>query len=98
MDILPAVLRIMECMQVFCTVFAQRECPGNGRSNHGDLSRQYFFMLFIFTEVEGREEGGRETSMCGCLLCVPHWDLARNPGLCPLLGIELVTLWFASWH
>ena len=25
-------------------------------------------------------------------------DLARNPGMCPRLGIEVVTPWFSSWH
>ena len=26
---------------------------------------------------------GRETSMCGCLLCAPTGDLYCNPGMCP---------------
>ena len=36
-------------------------------------------------EGEGERKRGRETSMCGCLLCTPNWgpDLGCNPGMCP---------------
>ena len=40
-------------------------------------------ILFIFREWGRKGESGRETSMCVCFSCVPYWDLACNPGLCP---------------
>ena len=47
----------------------------------------YHFLRFIYLFLErgeGKEkESGRETSVCGCLLCTPNWDLAHNPGVCP---------------
>ena len=47
----------------------------------------YFFkdiFKFIFeTEGKGGRKRGRETSMCGGLLCAPSGDLAPNPGMCP---------------
>ncbi|XP_053515947.1 UPF0602 protein C4orf47 homolog isoform X2 [Artibeus jamaicensis] len=33
--------------------------------------------------LEGNKERGRETSMYGCLSCVPCQELACNPGMCP---------------
>ena len=42
--------------------------------------------------------GGRETPMCGCLLCVPSWGPSPQPRPVPRLGIEPATLWFAGWH
>ena len=41
------------------------------------------FYLLIFTEGKGGRKCGRETSMCGCLLCVPTGALVRNPGMFP---------------
>ena len=56
------------------------------------------FYLFIFRE-RGREgEKGRETSMCGCLSCTPHWGPGPEPRHVPWLGIEPVTLWFSGCH
>ena len=45
----------------------------------------YLFLkfLFIFREGKGRRKRGRETSVCGCLLCAPTGDLANNPGMGP---------------
>ena len=38
---------------------------------------------YLFLEGKGGRKRGRETSVCGCLLCAPYWDLACNPGMCP---------------
>ena len=51
------------------------------------LTTFYLFFLkiylFIFRERGREAERGRETFMCGFLLCAPYWDLSRNPGMCP---------------
>ena len=55
------------------------------------------FYLFIFRE-KGRE-GKREGEKHQCVVASympPTGDLAHNPGLCPRLGIELATFWFAG--
>ena len=39
-------------------------------------------ILFIFREGKGGRKGGRETSVCGCLSCTPHWGPPCNPGTC----------------
>ena len=52
---------------------------------------------YLFLETgEGREKGGRETSMCGCLLCGAQWGPGLQPRYVPWLGIEPVNLWFAA--
>ena len=64
-------------------------------------SRTMFFKDFIYLFLrEGRSgrKRGRETSMCGCLLCAPYWGRGLRPRHVPWLSIELVTLWFAGWH
>ena len=77
--------------------------PGNfclldiGRLEFNKTTSNYcFFKDFIylfFREGKGGKKKGRETSMCGCLLCAPPTgDQAGNPDVCPRLGIELVTL------
>ena len=41
-----------------------------------------FFKDFIYLFLErgkGERKRGRETSVCGCLSCAPHWE----PGLQP---------------
>ena len=46
-------------------------------------------------------EGGREGEKHQCVVAScesPTGNLACNPGMCPRLGIELVTLWFAGQH
>ena len=35
--------------------------------------------LFIFREGKGGRKRGRETSMCGCLLCAPYWGPGPKP-------------------
>ena len=44
----------------------------------------FFKILFIlFLErQEGKEKRGQETSLCGCLLHIPYWELACNPSMC----------------
>ena len=44
---------------------------------------QGFSFIDLFLEGKGGRNRGRKTSMCGCLLCAPCWDLAHNPGMCP---------------
>lgn len=46
-DAVPAVVRIMECMEPFGMVFAQSKCPDNRRSNPAYLSRQYFILFYF---------------------------------------------------
>ena len=44
-------------------------------------------------------EGEREGEKHQCVVAShapPYGDLACNPGMCPRLGIELATLWFAA--
>ena len=45
------------------------------------LSLSLFFKDFIYLFLERRErrEKERETSMCGCLLCVPYWGPGPHP-------------------
>ena len=50
-----------------------------------------FKILFIFRDIfRGRwgRKRGRETSMRGCLLCVPYWGPALQPRHVPWLGIN----------
>ena len=46
------------------------------------------FFLSFFREGKGERKRGRETSMCGCLLCAP----GLQPRHVPWVGIEPVTL------
>ena len=56
-------------------------------------------MLFIyFIEGTGGRKRGKETSMCGCLLCAPYWVPGPQSRHMPWLGIGLVTLWLAGWR
>ena len=57
-----------------------------------------YFIYLLFRKGKGRRKRGRETSVCGCLLCTPNWTPGSNPGMCPRLGIELETLRFTGWH
>ena len=50
------------------------------------------FYLFIFRERKGGRKRGRETSMCGCLSCTPHWGPGSQPKHVP----QLATLWFTA--
>ena len=49
------------------------------------------FILFLERGREGEKEGEKhQCVVASCML--PTGDLACNPGMCPRLGIELVTL------
>ena len=70
----------------------------NKHGNQGLNIIGHFFLFFLkilficFLERgEGRKRG-RETSMCGCLLCTPYWGPGRQPRPVPWLGIEPATL------
>ena len=60
----------------------------------------FFFKDFIYLFLERGREGERgRKHHCVVASCVPPTeDLARNPGMCPRLGIEPMTLWFVSPH
>ena len=65
----------------------------------GFLAILFFFkILFIFRGGEGRRKGGRETSICGCLLHTPSWGPSPPPRHVPWLGIKPATLWLADQH
>ena len=56
--------------------------------------------IYLFFRQRGRE-GEREGEKHQCVVVShmpPTGDLAYNPGMCPRLGIELATLWFAGPH
>ena len=60
------------------------------------------YVLFIGRGKEGEREvekhqSARDTST-SCLLYAPNWGPGLQPWHVPLLGIELVTLWFAGQH
>ena len=44
-----------------------------------------FFKDFIYLFLD-RREGGRETSVCGCLLHAPHWGPSPSSQACALTG------------
>ena len=52
------------------------------------------FYLFIFREEKEGRKGGRETSMCGCLLSALYWGPGLQPWHVPWLGIKLATFCF----
>ena len=64
------------------------------------VDRRYFKlflkMSFIYFQREEGKEKGRETSMCGCFSCVPHWGPGPQPRHVPWLGIQLAILWFTG--
>ena len=59
-----------------------------------------FFLSFIYLFFRERgREGEREGEKHQCVVAAhmaPAGDLSHNPGMCPDLGIKLVTLWFAA--
>ena len=62
--------------------------------------RRFFksFYLFICRQRGGREEErGRNISVWLPLMC-PYWGPGPQSRHMPLLGTELVTLWFTGWH
>ena len=63
------------------------------------LKMTIIFKDFIYLFLERGREGEREKHQYVVASCAPPTgDLACNTGLCPRLGIELATLWFAGWH
>ena len=53
----------------------------------GNFPFKIFSKDFIYFQIEGRKRGRKQ--VCGCFSYAPSTgDLARNPGMCPLLGIE----------
>ena len=59
-----------------------------------------FFQDFIYLFLDRGEgwERGRETSMCGCLLCALYWGPGPQPRHVPWLGIEPAIFWFKGRH
>ena len=58
----------------------------------------FFFNVFILERGrEGEREGEKHQYMVASHTS-PTGDLACNPGMCPKLGIEPMTLWFAGQH
>ena len=58
-------------------------------------------IIYLFLERGGGREKEKERNINVWLPLVcppPTGVLAHNPGMCPRLGIEPVTLWFAGWH
>ena len=61
------------------------------------ISLSFFFKICLF--LERRREGEGEGEKHHCVVASqepPTGDLAHNPGVCPRLGLEPVTLWFAG--
>ena len=58
------------------------------------------YYLFIFRERgrEGEREGEKYQCVVASPVSPPTGDLACNPGMCPRLGIEPATFWFAGQH
>ena len=54
--------------------------------------------FYLFLEREGREKEGEKYQCVVASHTPPTGDLACNPGMCPRLRIEPVTLWIAGWH
>ena len=98
---------------VWCVGQAPVWWPARGNSlmylSHVDVSLPPFSSLkinkilkrFLFIFREREREGGRQGEKHQCMVAShmpPTGDLARNPGMCPRLGNEPGTLWFAGWH
>ena len=57
----------------------------------------FFKILFYFLERgEGRQ--GEKHQHVVASHVPPTREPAHKPGICPGLGIEPATLWFAGWH
>ena len=54
------------------------------------------FIYLFFREWKGGRKRGRETSMCSCFSCTPHWGPGLQPRRVPWLGIEPETLWVTA--
>ena len=53
-------------------------------------------LIYFYTEGKGERKRRRETSMCGCLSCAPHWGPGLLPRHVPWLEIEPAALWFSG--
>ena len=65
------------------------------------LAPFYFIFKKIFKIIFREREGEREGEKDQCVVASgapPTGDLARNPRMCPRLGIEPITLWFTGQH
>ena len=49
--------------------------------------------IYFWSSGKGGRKRGRETSMCGCLLCAPYWGPGWHPRHVLWLGIKQATLW-----
>ena len=72
--------------------------PSNAGRPHLFFLKILFIYLFLERKGKGGRERGRETSMCGCLSCAPHWGPGRQPRHVPQLGTKPATPWFAGRH
>ena len=66
--------------------------------NTQNIKELNLLFYFIFRQRRREGERARETSMCGCLLCTPHWGPGPQPRHVPWPGIKPVTLWFTGQH
>ena len=71
------------------------------RSLEGGVTFKNIFIkhyyLFIFREGKGGREGEKHQIVVASH-APPIGDLACDPGMCPRLRIEPVTLWFIGQH
>ena len=56
----------------------------------------YFFEILNLFLYRGGRKRRRETQCVVVSHVPPSGDLACNPGMCPTLGIEQMTLWFTG--
>ena len=68
--------------------------------NSSTLKHTTFFFKkkILFISREGGRKKGKETSVCGCLLCAPYWGPGPQPRHVPWLVIEPVIFWFTGQH
>ena len=68
------------------------------------INLSYYFILFLkdfYLCISERGEGkkrGRDTSICSCPSCTPHWGPGPQPRHVPWLRIKPGTPWFAGQH
>ena len=86
-----SLLKIYHLKIVFIVI-----CSGN--SYRFICYWNFSFLGGFFGEGKGGRKRARETSMCGCLLCAPYWELGLQPRHVPWLVIEPVTLWVSGWR
>ena len=61
------------------------------RNNDSSFLKERFYLFILERGREGEREGEKYQCVVACQ-APPTRDLARNPGMCPGLGIEPVTL------